>query len=270
MTNKNLNNHPLYTTFLKKLAREKYIVRFFQVIIFLTFFLAWEIASESGWVDPLIFSSPSRVFRLIITATIDGSLWYHLRITVFETIAGFLIGTLAGVLLAFLLWYSKRFSDIIDPYLVVFNALPKVALGPIIIVVLGPGYGAIITMGAIICVIVSALVVYNGFYKVDDNYIKVLTSFGATKWQKFIEVVFPASLPTIISTFKVNVGLSWVGVIVGEFLVASKGLGYLIVYGFQVFNFTLVLYSLVLIAFLAAIMYQAVAYLEKWLLKIVH
>lgn len=267
MTTKPNNTHPKYVDYLRKLKQEKRLIKYCQIAIFIGFFLLWEVSSQLNWIDPLIFSSPSRVSQLLYRYLLDGSLWFHMRITIFETLAGFLIGTIAGILLAFMLWYSRRFSAIIDPYLVVFNALPKVALGPIIIVALGPGYGSIITMGAIICVIVSALVVYSGFDEVDPNYLKVLTSFGSTKWQNFKEVVLPGSLPTIISTFKVNVGLSWVGVIVGEFLVASKGLGYLIVYGFQVFNFTLVLYSLVVIAFLAAIMYQGVAYFEKWLLK---
>lgn len=250
-----------------RLKHDRRTTRYWQLIIFFSFFILWEVSSRSGWIDPLIFSSPTRVFRLLTENLVDGSLWYHLRITLFETIAGFLIGTLSGIILAFFLWYSKKFADIIDPYLVVFNALPKVALGPIIIVALGTGYLSIITLGAIICVIVTALVVFNGFRSVDPNYLKVLNSFGASKWEGFKEVVFPASLPTMISTFKVNVGLSWVGVIVGEFLVASKGLGYLIVYGFQVFNFTLVIYSLVIIAIFAALMYQGVARFEKWLIK---
>lgn len=263
-------NHPLYKLFLQRQAKEKRIITFSQLLIFISFFLVWELSSRMNWINPLIFSSPSRVGQVLVENLTNGSLWLHMRITIFETLAGFLIGTLIGVILAFLLWYSERFSKIIDPYLVVFNALPKVALGPIIIVTLGPGYISIITLGAVICVIVTALVIYNGFSSVDQNYLKVLSSFGSTKWQNFTQAVFPATLPAIISTFKVNVGLSWVGVIVGEFLVASKGLGYLIVYGFQVFNFTLVLYSLVLIAFLAALMYQGVAYFEKWLLKKVH
>ncbi|WP_344911488.1 ABC transporter permease [Amphibacillus indicireducens] len=263
-------NHPLYEHFLQRQVKEKRIIKSAQLLIFIGFFVVWEVCSRINWIDPLIFSSPSRISKLLADNLINGSLWFHMRITIFETLAGFLIGTFIGVILAFLLWYSERFSKIIDPYLVVFNALPKVALGPIIIVTLGPGYISIITLGAIICVIVTALVIFNGFSSVDQNYLKVLSSFGSTKWQNFTQAVFPATLPAIISTFKVNVGLSWVGVIVGEFLVASKGLGYLIVYGFQVFNFTLVLYSLVLIALLAALMYQGVAYFEKWLLKKVH
>lgn len=240
---------------------------YWQLFIFIVFIIVWETTSRLTWIDPLIFSSPSKVASLLLTNLADGSLWFHLRVTLFETIAGFLVGTILGILLAFLLWNSQKLSDILDPYLVVLNALPKVALGPIIIVALGPGYVSIIMMGATISFIITALVVYSAFREVDPNYLKVLQSFGATKWQCFKEAVFPASFPAMISTFKVNVGLSWVGVIVGEFLVASKGLGYLIVYGFQVFNFTLVLYSLVVIAILASLMYQGVERLEKWLIK---
>jgi NitT/TauT family transport system permease protein len=145
--------------------------------------------------------------------------------------------------------------------------MPKVALGPILIVAIGPGFFSILTMGAIISVIITSIVVYTAFKEVDPNYIKLLKSFGATKTRCFKEAILPASMPAIISTFKVNVGLSWVGVIVGEFLVSSKGLGYMIIYGFQVFNFTLVLLSLLLIAIFATIMYQGVAYLEKKLIR---
>src|SRR5690625_4040660 len=145
--------------------------------------------------------------------------------------------------------------------------MPKVALGPIIIVALGPGYVSIIMMGAIISVIITTLVVYSAYNEVDPNYERVIRSFGATRKQQFKEVVFPATLPTMISTLKVNVGLSWVGVIVGEFLVSNQGLGYLIIYGFQVFDFTLVMSSLVLIAISAAFMYMVVERMEHWLIK---
>ncbi|WP_079710966.1 ABC transporter permease [Paraliobacillus ryukyuensis] len=265
--NQHLSDKALFDQHKKRLKAEHRSTRYWQLLIFILFFTLWEIASRLHWIDPLIFSSPTKVGQSLIKNISSGDLWFHLRVTVLETFAGFLLGTIGGILIAFMLWNSRKLYHVLDPYLVVLNALPKVALGPIIIVALGPGYGSIITMGAIISIIVTCLVVYSAFREVDANYLKVLQSFGATKWQLFKEAVFPASLPAIISTFKVNVGLSWVGVIVGEFLVASKGLGYLIVYGFQVFNFTLVLYSLIVIAFIAALMYQAVDKLEKWLLK---
>ncbi|MEH7181344.1 ABC transporter permease [Neobacillus vireti] len=261
------NVNLLHKKYLQTLTVEKRWVRFYQLMIFLLFFSGWEISSQQRWIDPLLFSSPSKIWSLFLEKIQDGSLLSNLSVTLTETIFGFILGTLLGTILAALLWWSPIFSKIIDPYLVVLNAMPKVALGPILIVALGPGYPSIIAMGAIISVIITTIVVYTSFKEVDPNYIKVLQTFGATRFQCFKEAILPASFPTIISTLKVNVGLSWVGVIVGEFLVSSKGLGYFIIYGFQVFNFTLVFLSLMVIAVVATIMYQLVDLLEKKLIK---
>ena len=229
--------------------------------------LFWEIASRNHWIDPLIFSYPSKVGHLLVEKISDGTIFTHLGVTVFETFTGFIIGTVLGTILAAILWWSPFLSKVLDPYLVILNAMPKVALGPILIVGLGPGFTSIIAMGAIISVIITTIVVYSAFRDVDDNYLKVLRTFGASRKQMFQESILPASFPTIISTLKVNVGLSWVGVIVGEFLVSAKGLGYMIIYGFQVFNFTLVMLSLLLIAIFATIMYKIVEWLERRLIK---
>ncbi|AIM15964.1 MULTISPECIES: ABC transporter permease [Neobacillus] len=257
----------LHKSYIQSLKVEKRWVRIYQAIIFLLFFSSWEFLSRNEWIDPLIFSSPSKIWNLFIDNIQDGSLFTHLGVTLTETIFGFLLGTFLGVFIAAILWWSPMISKILDPYLVVLNAMPKVALGPVLIVALSPGYPSIIAMGAIICVIITTIVVYTSFKEVDPNYLKVLQTFGATRFQCFKEAIIPASFPTIISTLKVNVGLSWVGVIVGEFLVSSKGLGYMIIYGFQVFNFTLVFLSLLVIAVIATIMYQLVDLLEKKLIK---
>jgi NitT/TauT family transport system permease protein len=257
----------LHNQYIGALKREKGWVRFFQLVIFLVFFSIWEIASRMLWIDQLIFSSPTKVYQLFIEKMADGTLMANIGVTLTETVLGFILGTLCGTILATFLWWSERLSKILDPYLVILNAMPKVALGPILIVALGPGYISIITMGAIISVIITTIVVYTSFKEVDPNYLKVLQTLGATRIQCFKEAILPASFPTIISTLKVNVGLSWVGVVVGEFLVSSKGLGYMIIYGFQVFNFTLVLLSLLVIAVLATLMYQLVALLERKIIK---
>jgi len=257
----------LHKNYLRSLTIEKRWVRFYQLIIFLLLFLSWEFLSRMQWIDPLLFSSPSKIWTLFIEKIQDGSLMTNIGATLMETIIGFLVSTLLGVIIAAVLWWSPMISKILDPYLVIFNAMPKVALGPVIIVALSPGYTSIIANGVIISVIITALVVYTSFKEVDHNYLKVLQTFGATRVQCFKEAILPASFPAIISTLKVNVGLSWVGVIVGEFLVSTKGLGYLIIYGFQVFNFTLVFLSLLIIAVFATIMYQLVDLLEKRLIK---
>ncbi|WP_017797433.1 MULTISPECIES: ABC transporter permease [Oceanobacillus] len=262
-----MNDKQLFFNYQRGLKRESKIVLTWQLSILIIFISLWEVSSRLYWIDPLLFSSPSRVFQLIIQRFANGSLLSHIQVTLLETILGFLIGTIGGIVIATLLWASRRFARIMDPYLVIMNAMPKVALGPILIVALGPGYLSIIAMGFIISVIVTTLVVYSAFNEVDPNYQKVMLSFGATRWQCFKEAIFPSALPAIISTLKVNVGLSWVGVIVGEYLVSKQGLGYLIIYGFQVFDFTLVMSSLVIIAILATIMYKFVEKIEQLLIR---
>lgn len=261
------DTHQKHKEYIQSLKKEKRLVWLYQGLIFIVFFGAWEAASRRSWIDPLIFSSPTKIWHLFLEKLSDGSLLTNLSVTLGETVIGFILGTLLGTLLAALLWWSPFLSKVLDPYLVILNAMPKVALGPILIVGLGPGFTSIIAMGTIISVIITTIVVYTSFREVDPNYLKVMHTFGAKRSRTFKEVILPSSFPTIISTLKVNVGLSWVGVIVGEFLVSAKGLGYMIIYGFQVFNFTLVLMSLLVIAICATLMYKVVELIEKKLIR---
>ncbi|MFS0722366.1 ABC transporter permease [Paenibacillus sp. 1P07SE] len=253
----------LHEAFQRRARRRTAAVHAVQLAILAIFLGWWEAAGRLGWIDVLLFSYPSKIGQHLWQTTMDGTLPPHIGVTVTETVVGFVLGTLGGALLAALLWWFPFVSRVADPYLVVLNSMPKVALGPIFIVSLGPGFLSIVATTLSITVIITTLVIYNRFREVDPNYIKVLQLFGATRSQVFRQAVLPDSYPVIISTLKVNVGLAWIGVIVGEFLVAKAGLGYLIIYGFQVFNFTLVLSSLIVIAVIAAIMYQLVALVER-------
>nr|WP_102716365.1 ABC transporter permease [Paenibacillus castaneae] len=234
-----------------------------QAVILVLFVGIWEAAGRNNWIDPLLFSFPSKLFAQLWKTMADGSIWPHVGVTVAETVAGFALGTLIGTAIAATLWWFPFLSRVLDPYLVVLNSMPKVALGPIFIVGLGSGFMSIVAITLSVTVIITTLNIYNRFAEIDSGYIKVVRLLGATRSQLFRLVILPGSFPVIISTLKVNVGLAWVGVMVGEFLVANMGLGYLIIYGFQVFNFTLVLSSLIVIAVVATIMYQLVALLEK-------
>ncbi|MHA6529055.1 ABC transporter permease [Paenibacillus sp. BAC0078] len=251
----------------KKKRRWRSRVNAVRGSLLVLFFVLWEAGARLGWLDELLFSYPTKVFRQIWGDMVSGSLWPHLGMTVGETVVGFVLGTLLGTLLAVIIWWSPFLSAVLDPYMVVFNSMPKVALGPIFIVMFGAGFTAIVVTTLSITVIITTLVVYNSFCSVDPNLVKVVRSFGASRVQEFSKVILPASFPAIVSTLKVNVGMSWVGVIVGEFLAAKTGLGYLIIYGFQVFNFTLVMSSLLIIAAVATGMYQLVVYVEKLLLS---
>lgn len=256
----------LHRNHIQQVARWRHQVLAVQLSMLVSMFLLWELAGRLRWIDVLLFSYPSKIFAQIGKDIASGQLWAHVGVTVGETAVGFLLGTLVGTLLAVLIWWSPFLSKVLDPYMVVFNSMPKVALGPIFIVMFGAGFTAIVMTTLSITVIITTLVVYNSFNEVDPNYIKVIRTFGGDRSEIFTKVVLPASFPAIVSTLKVNVGMAWVGVIVGEFLVAKQGLGYLIIYGFQVFNFTLVLSSLLIIAAVATAMYQLVVYAERKLL----
>lgn len=252
---------------LRARARRRRLVRTAQVLLLVGFFFLWELSARLGWIDPFIVSSPARIWKTIGNLLSTGELWRHLGTSCLETAAGFLLGTAAGALIAVVLWLSPTLYRILDPYLVVLNSLPKTALGPVFIVWMGAGPGAIIAMTLAISLVVTILEVHNGFRSTDEGKIQLLRSLGANRLQLLCKLVLPANFTTLVNALKVNVGLSWVGVIMGEFLVSRAGLGYLIVYGSQVFKMDLVMASVLLLALAAAGMYQGVLFLEKGLKK---
>lgn len=253
--------------FIRKEKSAKNAVLITRIIILISIFALWEAAAIMKWIDPFIMSQPSRVAKTIVNLSKDGSLFLHTGVTIYETIIGFLSGTILGTLIAIVLWWSDFTAKVLDPYLVVLNALPKTALGPIILVWVGGTTGSIIVMALLLSIIVTILNVYQSFRSCDEDKIKLLKTFGATKLQVLRKVVLPSSIPEMISTLKINVGLSLVGVIVGEFLVSKAGLGYLIIYGGQVFKMDLVMTSVIILAVAAALMYLSVAWIEKKFIK---
>lgn len=249
--------------YLEQVRRGELLIGFYQLLIVLGLLVFWEIGANLKWIDSFITSQPSKVVKTIAGLFNSGKLWIHIGTTVGETVVGFIAGTVGGTLIAVLLWWSKTVAAVLDPYIVLLNSIPKVALGPIFIVWLGSGTPAIIAMALAISIIVTIMMVFNGFNEVDPDKIKLLHSFGATRRQILFKVTFPATIPTMIAALKVNLGLSLVGTIVGEFLVSKEGLGYLIVYGGQVFNMSLVMASVLILCVVAVVMYYGVSYLEK-------
>lgn len=253
--------------YIKQVKTRKRKILSTQILILLILVIYWQVAARLGFIDTFMTSYPSAIFALMVKMFKQGALLHHLLVSLFENIAGFTLGTILGILIAIGLWSSSFISKVLDPYLVVFNSLPKTALAPIIILWVGAGYTGIIVTAISISIIVTIMSVYSAFIQVDANIINMLNSFGATKYQLFKLAVFPSSIPSIINCLKINIGLSWVGVIVGEFLVSKAGIGYLIVYGSQVFKMDLVMLSVILLAFMASIMYKFISIFEKKYLK---
>lgn len=254
--------------FLLKHRTTKLLVLITQILLLITVLIAWELLTKFEIISSFFFSSPSKILKTIGELNNTGELLYHSRITLSETLIGFAIATSVGFIIAFILWYSDFLRKVLEPYLVVLNSLPKIALGPIIIIWFGAGSKAIIFMCILIVIIVTIMNILNSFTSCDKQLIALTRSLGASKMQIFFKLVLPSSLKDIVSTLKINVGLSWIGAIMGEYLVSKAGLGYLLIYGGQVFNLNLVMTSTVVLCALASIMYFAVALFEKIMNKL--
>ncbi|MDR2520073.1 MAG: ABC transporter permease [Eubacteriaceae bacterium] len=244
--------------YLKGLNRSKHRIIASQIILLIVLVAAWQASTDLGLVDSFITSSPKNVAQTFWKLLADDRLLYHAAVTVLETMYGFVVGTLAGTFAAMLLWWFPVAAKVLDPYLVVLNALPKIALGPLILVLAGMGIRSILIMTLAISLISTIITVYSGFVQTDEEKITLLRSFGATKSQLLFKVILPGSYENILSALKINIGLSWVGVIMGEFLVSKAGIGYLIMYGSQVFNLNLVMTGIIALSIEAALMYYLV------------
>lgn len=253
--------------YLKRKKISKISVLIAQFGILSIFIILWEIFARVGIIDSFLMSSPSKIILTIKNLVINGNLFKHILTTLYETFLGFIIATVLGCVIALILWWSDFIRKVLEPYIVVLNSLPKIALGPIIIVWFGADTKSIVFMAIIITVIVTVITMENGFLATDKNKIKLLKTLGANKFQILTKLVLPFSLPTFISCLKINVGMAWIGSIMGEYLVSKQGIGYLIVYGGQVFKLDLVMASTVILCVLAGLMYGLVVLIEKIFVK---
>ncbi len=249
--------------FLKKIRLEQIIIKIVQVGIVILILGLWEYLTLKKVLNPFIFSSPSRIIKTIISLAYSGSLFEHIFTTLYEIIIAFSLGIGLGFIIAIILYECLILAKIVDPFLTMLNSLPKVALGPIIIIWAGANIKAIIIMALLINLIVSLLTIYNGFLGTDETKIKLLKSFGASKKQILKYLIIPGSKRTIISSLKLNISMTLIGVIMGEFLVSKKGIGYLIIYGTQIFNLNIVMAGIVILIILSFILYEIVKFIEK-------
>jgi NitT/TauT family transport system permease protein len=260
------NASPQYLHWLQTERRRRLMIRGTQLGILVLFLAAWEILARTHILNPLLTSYPSALWPTFIeflqATPFHASILTHTWFTVFATVVGFTVAMLLGSAIAALLWWWEPLYKILDPYLVIANAMPKVAFVPIFYIWLGATL-SIYGMSLAISLFITILMVYSGFQSIDPNKVKLAQTFGATKWQILTKVVVPGSLPAFVATLKVNAGLSLVGVVVGEFQSASTGLGYLIQYGSQILKMNIVMTSIVILAIVSSLMYLAISWLEN-------
>ncbi len=253
--------------YLKKIRKNNLIVGLFRFLIIFLFIVGWEILARCHVINTFTFSSPSLVIETFVNLIKQGNLLSHISVTLYEIFISFSIAIIIGIGVATLLWSNSLLAKIIDPYLTILNSLPKVALGPLIIIWVGASTNSIIFMSLLISSFITIINIYNGFSSTDKSYIVLMKSFGASKWQIFKKVVFPSNFANIISALKVNISMNLIGVIMGELLVSKVGIGYLIMYGSQVFNIDLVITGVLVLGIISYLMYLIINKLELFALR---
>lgn len=258
------NEHIKY---IKKLKRNKMLVFLTQILIFLVFIIMWQISANLQLINTFLTSSPLNILKTIINLFNANNLFNHIWVTLYETLISFTLSIIIGIIVASVLWWNKFLCKVLDPYLTILNSLPKVALGPILIIWIGANTNSIIFMALLISSIISIITILNGFINTDKSKIKLMKSLNATKWQIYKMLILRGNLDIIISSLKINISMCLIGIIMGELLVSKEGIGYLIMYGSQVFNLNLVMTGILLLAIISYILYFIVSYIEKKLVK---
>ena len=267
LKSKKIQGSPAHRRFIKQERTKTFFVHFSRIILLIALLGLWELSAHLQWADPFITSSPSRIIKQTIELYNNGSLWLHISTTLNETLLAFVLSTAIGTALAIILFMFKPVRRVLEPYIVILNSLPKIALGPLIIIWVGIGTKAIVTMGILICVVITTINLLNAYLEVPNEKIMMLKSMGANKVQILSRLIIPGTLGNFIATLKINLGMAWVGVIMGEYLSSQAGLGYLLVYGGQIFKLDLVMTSIVILCILSGIMYGIISIIEKIIVK---
>lgn len=241
-----------------------YLVQLLIIFIVISF---WEYLSYKNILNSFIFSSPSKIVKCIVNLYNNGSLFTHIFITIHETIISFLLSIILGFTIAIILYQNTYLFKVLEPFFTILNSMPKIALGPLFIIIFGASQKSIIIMALSITLIINILSIYNGFSGADMYLSKLLDSLKASKLQKLKYLIIPSAYSSIINSLKINISMTLVGVIMGEFLVSKAGIGYLIIYGTQVFNLTLVMSGIIILIIISYMLYLFVCLIEKRLNK---
>lgn len=257
----------LQKKYIKKIKKKKIIVIIVQLFLVIQFFVMWQLLADLKIINSFLFSSPLKIWHSLVKLVLNGEIFKHLFTTLYEVLISFFIGTFGGLVIAIILYEFKTLYKIFDPFLTMLNSLPKVALGPLIIIIFGANIKSIIVMALLINLIISIITIHNGFLNTDEIKLKLFSSFKASKKQTLFMLIIPSAFNSIISSLKLNISMSLIGVIMGEFLVSKKGIGYLIIYGTQVFNLDIVMLGILILVIISFLLYEIIFYIEKKTLK---
>ena len=249
--------------YLKKNKKRKIYIHLCQFLIVIFIIILWQLLTNYELINTFLYSSPYLVFKTSISLIKQGTLFSHIIITLYEVIISFIISMTIGLTISTILWWNKFLSKVFEPFLTVLNSLPKVALGPLIIIWAGASINSIIIMSLLISTFITIINLHQAFISTNQNYLILLKSFKAQKIDIFLKAILPSNKKNIINSLKVNMSMNFIGVVMGELLVSKRGLGYLIMYGSQVFNINLVITSIFILTLLSFILYYLITIIEK-------
>jgi len=247
--------------------RKATVIHLWRWGLLLGLIAAWELFSRLKIIDPFFFSSPSEILRTAVTKWQSGQLWRDIAYTASSTLLGFVLGTVTGTVIGLLFWFSRPVALVAEPWLIVLNALPKLALAPVLVIWFGIGFSSKVVLAFLMTVVVAAMSAYGGVQTVDPALETLLTSLGAKRRQIFTQLVVPSAMPSVITGLRVNIALAMAGSIVGEFIASDRGLGRMIVYAGTIFDLKLVWVGVIVLSIVSVLMYACVILLEKTLLQ---
>jgi NitT/TauT family transport system permease protein len=234
-----------------------------QAAAVIGFFALWEIGVRAGWISAFLVGSPFGIFadgyKMLMSGDLVSDTWY----TLFEAILGFVIGTIFGSLLGLALWYSAFVARLVEPFIVAINSVPKIALAPIVVLWFGTGLVSKVMLSVSLTAIVALIAAYQAAKDADVDLQSLLISMGADKHQVFFKAVVPSTLPSIIATFRINIGFGLVGAVVGEFISSQRGLGHLIYTASSLYDLNTVWVGLFTLMIMGFILYYVIDLVER-------
>lgn len=225
--------------------------------------VAWELFVRFAGVPAMILPAPTEVYRTLVR--IYPLLVTHSLPTMLETVAGFVLATVLGVVLAIVITYSPSWRAALYPNLVFFQLIPKIALAPLFIVWLGIGSSSRLAFALFISFFPIVISMITGLAEVDRDMLRLCRSLTATEWQIFTSVRFPYSLPYLFSGMKIAMTMAMIGVIVGEFISAQSGLGYLIIFATSRAETAVIMAAIVVLCAIGLALYGFVVLGEIWM-----
>jgi sulfonate transport system permease protein len=238
-----------------------------QLAAFAVLLAVWEAAGRAGLLNPLYAPNPSRIWDALVDLFADGRIWPHLEATFTAALGGLALGLLAGILLGIIGALVPLIAELLEPVMTLLNAIPRVVLAPLFVIWLGVGLASKVALAFILVAVLIFFTVFTGIRQVDRKLVERIVTLGGGRLALVQHVYLPSIAAWVLGNLKVAVGFAFTGAVVGEFVAASRGLGYLLSFAQSTYNSALMLALVLLIMTVVLVIFAVAGRLEKYLLR---